>query len=208
MSHVRSGGLSTWRSFLRFIRQPGLKALYGPPLSFKTSLTLSCLKAQKGRAAYIGLGKHALCGHADSGVDVFQVLSFREAVNLLLDFVAEVQRGWEIIVYDGFGSECMPLYCGMKERAAMQAALFITSTLRFIAAKLSASVVLVTTETYKGKPLFYSVLSKRVESFVRISREEDFIRASILTPQLLEEHAYLIPLDFVRRYRDECARMR
>uniref|UniRef100_A0A7C4FCZ3 DNA recombination and repair protein Rad51-like C-terminal domain-containing protein n=1 Tax=Thermofilum pendens TaxID=2269 RepID=A0A7C4FCZ3_THEPE len=201
MPHTRRSELGTWRSFLGLIKQPGLKALYGPPLSFKTSLVLTCLETQKGKAAYIGLGKHALSRHADSNIDTFQALNFREAVNLLLDFMVERQREWKIIAYDGFGSECIPLYCGMKERSVMQAALFIASALRFIATKLSASVVVVTTETYKGKPLFYSVLSKRVESFVRISREEDFIRASILTPQLLEEHAYLIPLDFIQRRR-------
>ncbi|MCC6058642.1 MAG: hypothetical protein LM563_00130 [Thermofilum sp.] len=208
LSHARSDALGAWRGFLGLIKRPGLKALYGPPQSFKTSLALACLEAQRGKAAYIGLGKHALCRRTDSGVDFFQALNFREAVDLLLEFMSEGQRDWKIIVYDGFGSECVPLYCGMRERSVTQAALLVVSALKFIATKLSASVVVVTTETRRGRPLFYSVLSKRVERFVRISRGEDFVRASILTPQLLEEHVYLIPLDFIRGYQGGCVSTR
>jgi len=186
--------------FLKLVKQPGLKALYGPPLSFKTSLVITCLGAQKDKAAYIGLSKHAFLRYTGSSVDVFQVMSFRDAVNLLLDLMAEEQREWKLIIYDGFGSECMPLYCGLKERSVMQAALFIASALRLIAAKFLASVLVVTTETYKGRPLFYSALSKHVELFLRTDRGEDFIRASVLTPQLLEKHAYVIPLDLIRKH--------
>lgn len=204
MPPAKSGEIGVWRNFLRFIRRPGLKALYGPPSSFKTSLMLTCLEAQGGEAAYIGLGKHVFCRYSGRGVDVFHAVSFRDAVSILLDLAAEGQRGWKVIVYDGFGSEYMPLYCGMRERSVMQAALFVVSILRFIATKISASVLVVTTETHRGRPLFYNVLGKRVDFFVRTSLAEGFVKASVLTPQLLEEHAYLIPLDSIRKHEEVC----
>lgn len=184
------------RPFVKILTGSGLKILYGPPLSYKTSLALAYLLIRGGKpSTYVGLGKH--CRTAEklkNFVRAYSILNFKEEVDLLTSLHSHL-REREFLAYDGFGATLLPLRSELKESAVIRLAMWIASLLKVAAQTHSASVLVLTTETVKGKPLMFKALSRFSDAFIRVQKDSGVLRLAVQRPDLLETYKITLSTD-------------
>lgn len=181
-------------SFYKILSNRGLRVLYGPPLSYKTKLALSyiLLRGEK-PSTYVGLGKHVRVADRVKGLArTYSFLSLVEEIESLTNLVLNLREG-EFLAYDGFGATLLPFRCDLREISAMRIALFITALLKLSTQTHSASVLILTTETAKGRPLFFKALSRFSDAFVRARKNDDVLELTLHNPQMLELWRIRVP---------------
>lgn len=190
------GGESSLARLFRVLRGKGLKVLYGPPLSCKTSLAISFLRhVPPGYRVYVGLGKHCSVARMLSGSASSKcILDFRDEVRFLAEELPGLQEG-AFLLYDGFGATLLPLRSVLKESAVARAALFVASSLKMMVRMRAASIVIVTTETARGRPIMYRSLRDLTDVFIHVRRVGDAVSVSLRDANLAEIGVMTIPLE-------------
>ncbi|MEM0093002.1 MAG: hypothetical protein QXT33_00520 [Thermofilum sp.] len=188
------------RSAFRILGSRGLKVLYGPPLSCKTSLALAFIHSRGEKpATYVGLGKHYRTAEELKGfVKTYGILNFKEELDFLLSLHSTLREG-EFLAYDGFGATLLPLRSELKESSVIRLAMLVVALLKVAAQTHSASVLVLTTETGKSRPLMFKALSSYSDLFIRVQREEKTLQLIMQQPNLLELHRVILPLDEIYR---------
>lgn len=193
------------RNAFRILGSRGLKVLYGPPLSYKTSLALAYIRSRREKpATYVGLGKHCRTAKELKGfARAYGILNFKEELDFLASLHLQLREG-ELVAYDGFGATLLPLRSELKESAVIRLAMLVAALLKMAVRTHSASVLVITTETGKSRPLMFKALSCYSDLFLRARKEGETLQLIVQQPNLLELHRITLPLDEVCRAAASC----
>ena len=174
------------KHLLKIISRPGLYIFYGRPNSFKTKTAITLALRSKRKTIYVGLAKHSFitCPRFfNSQNRFFKALNFREEIATLLELEAVVDER-SLIIYDGFGSLVLPLYAYQRTHAIYSASMLAAAFLHQIADTRKSSVVVITGEGARGRPLFYAVLRPYAHSYFHFLRGEDLVKIEFKGPGL------------------------
>lgn len=149
----------------RLFSRNNVYVIYGPPLTYKTTIAVRILRLYTGNKIYIGLGKHAYLRPFLKNVHFIPVRSMKEELELILrlPFLGEADNSF--IVYDGFGANLLPLRAFYPESVIMRLAAFILAYLDYVSTTHSARVVIVVEGD--NFPLFKRVLQEYCGLFIR-----------------------------------------
>lgn len=152
--------------------------IYGPPLTYKTTIAMHILRMYRGNRIYVGLGKHAYLRPILKDIHFMPIRDLKEELEFILrlPFVREVDNSF--IVYDGFGANLFPLRAFYPENVVMRLAAFILTYLEYVSLVRSSKVVVV----IEGGdfPLFKRVLQEYCSLFIRTKVSDNSVTLYVL----------------------------
>ncbi|RLE60268.1 MAG: hypothetical protein DRJ35_03785 [Thermoprotei archaeon] len=149
----------------KLFSQNYIYVIYGPPLTYKTTIALHILRMYKGNKIYVGLGKHAYLRPILKDIHFMPIRDLKEELEFILrlPFIQKVDNS--LIVYDGFGANLFPLRAFYPENVVMRLASFILAYLKYVSlAHSSKAVVVIEGGDF---PLFKRVLQEYSSLFIK-----------------------------------------